>query len=147
MSDRNWDRELAKIDKQLEGVSDAALLPTPRGASPATAARAEETRRTTSTLGVFARLVLAVALGVGMLFWPYSARCGVGLYGYLASTAVVVAAGVWTSVWTWRHRAGRAHLLALLLIVWGAVLGAIEVLPRVGYATPTAAHPAIWACQ
>lgn len=147
MSDRNWDRELAKIDKRLEGVSDEALLPNPRGASPAAAARAEETRRTTSTLGVFARLVLAVALGVGMLFWPYSARCGVGLYGYLASTAVVVAAGVWSSVWTWRHRAARAHLLALLLIVWGAVLGAIEVLPRVGYATPSASHPAIWACQ
>jgi hypothetical protein len=60
---------------------------------------------------------------------------------------VVVAAGGWTSVWTWRHRAGRAHHLAQLLIVWGAVLAAIEVLPRVGYATPTAAHPAIWACQ
>ena len=147
MSDRNWERELAKIDKQLEGVSDDALLPTPRGASPAAAARVDEQRRTTSTFGVFARLVLAVALGVGMLFWPYSARCGVGLYGYLAATGVVVAAGVWTSVWTWRHRAARGHLLALLLIVWGAVLGATEILPRVGYATPTANHPAIWACQ
>ena len=147
MSDRNWERELAKIDKQLEGVSDEALLPTQRGASPAAAARVAAARRTTTTLGVFARLVLAVALGVGMLFWPYSARCGAGLYGYLAATGVVVMAGIWTSVWTWRHRAGRAHLLSLLLVVWGAVLGAIEILPRAGYAVPTAAHPAIWACQ
>ena len=147
MTDRNWARELAKIDKRLEGVSDAALLPTPRGASPAAAAQADEVRRTTTTFGVFARLVLAVALGVAMLFWPYSARCGVGLWGYLGATAVVVGAGIWTSVWTWRHRAGRAHVLALLLILWGGVLGAIEVLPRIGYATPTAAHPAIWVCQ
>ena len=70
-----------------------------------------------------------------------------GLGGYLAATAVLAGAGVWSSVWTWRHRAARAHLLSLLLIVWGVVLGAIEILPRVGYATPSAAHPAIWACE
>lgn len=147
MSDRNWDRELAKIDKKLEGVSDAALLPTPHAATSAAAADVARQRRETTTLGVLARLVLAIALAVGMLFWPYAARCGVGLYGYLAATGVVVAAGVWTAVWTWRHRAARAHLLALLLVVWGMVLGAIEVLPRVGYATPSAARPAIWACE
>ena len=90
--------------------------------------------------------MLATALGVGMLFWPYAARCGVGLFAYLAATAVVIGAGVWTSVWTWRHRSGKAHLLSLLLIVWGGVLGAIEVLPRVGYAKPTAVHPAYWMC-
>jgi hypothetical protein len=147
VSDRNWDRELAKIDRQLEGVSDEALLPAPRDASPAAAAQTAAVRRETTTLGVFTRLILAVALAVGMLFWPYAARCGPGLYGYLAATFVVVAAGVWSSVWTWRHRSGRAHLLALLLVVWGVVLGAVEVLPRVGYATPSADHPALWACQ
>ena len=31
-----------------------------------------------------------------------------------------------------------AHVLSLLLILWGGVLGAIEVLPRIGYAKPDA---------
>ncbi|HET7459155.1 MAG TPA: hypothetical protein VFJ74_16010 [Gemmatimonadaceae bacterium] len=146
MSDRDWDSELKKIDRRLESVSDEALLPAPRDASPAVQAKVAEERRTTNTFGVFARLTLSVALGVGMLFWPYAARCGVGLAAYLGATAVVVAGGVWSSVWTWRHRAGRAHTLALLIVVWGIVLASIEILPRVGYATPTPEHPAIWSC-
>jgi hypothetical protein len=106
-----------------------------------------EQQRSTSTLGVMARLVLAVVLGGAMLFWPYSARCGAGLFGYLGAVGVVVAAGIWTSVWTWRHRSARAHVLSLLIIVWGGVLGAMEVLPRIGYAAPTPAHPAEWMCK
>ena len=146
MSDRDWDRELAKIDRKLERTSDEALLPTPRGASPAAAAQTAQVRKETTTFGVFVRLLLAVALGVGMLFWPYAARCGPGLAGYLAATAVVVGAGVWTAVWTWRHRSGRAHVLALLLVVWGIALAAIEILPRAGYAVPTPERPAAWSC-
>ncbi|HET6680082.1 MAG TPA: hypothetical protein VFG84_02700 [Gemmatimonadaceae bacterium] len=144
----NWDAQLSKIDKVLERTSDEALLPTPPAAagSPEVAARAAE-QKTTSTWGVMTRVVLAVALGVGMIFWPYSARCGVGLAAYLAAVGVLVGAGVWTSIWTWRHRSARAHLLSLLLIVWGGVLGAAEVLPRVGYATPTPSHPAVWSCE
>ena len=47
----------------------------------------------------------------GSLFWPYGSRCGAGLAGYLGAVAVVIAGGVWSAVWTWRHRAGRAHTL------------------------------------
>jgi hypothetical protein len=147
MSPSNWDKEMAKIDRHLESISDEALLPSASAKTPAGRAKVLEKQRTTSTLGVFARLVLAVALGVGMLFWPYSARCGVGLFAYLGATAMVVTAGVWTSIWTWRHRSGQAHVLSLLLIVWGIVLGAVEVLPRVGYAKSDAAHPPMWMCE
>jgi hypothetical protein len=147
MKPSNWDKEMAKIDKQLESISDEALLPSARAKTPTEKSKIVEKQRTTSTLGVFARLVLAVALGVGMLFWPYSARCGLGLLAYLGATAMVITAGVWTSIWTWRHRSGQAHVLSLLLIVWGIVLAAVEVLPRVGYAKPDAAHPAVWMCE
>jgi hypothetical protein len=92
-----------------------------------------------------ARLVLATALGVGMLFWPYPAKCGLGLAGYLAATGVVVAAGAWSSVWTWRHRSSRGHVLSLLLVLWGGVLAGIEILPRIGYAKPDPNRPA-WSC-
>src|SRR5262252_163659 len=146
MAGNDWDAELKKIDKQLESLSDEELLSAGEAKTPAQREKRQVEQRETSTLGVFARLVLATALGAGMLFWPYAARCGVGLFAYLAATAVVIGAGVWTSVWTWRHRSGKAHLLSLLLIVWGGVLGAIEVLPRIGYAKPTAVHPAYWMC-
>ena len=147
MSRSDWDKEMAKIDKQLESISDEALLPSAPAKTPAEKAKVVDKQRATSTFGVFARLVLAVALGVGMLFWPYSARCGIGLFAYLGATAMVITAGVWTSIWTWRHRSGQAHVLSLLLIVWGIVLAAVEVLPRVGYAKPDAAHPAVWMCE
>ncbi len=146
MSASDWDKELAKIDKQLESVSDRELL----SSSPAKGEppRLDPARaQATSTLGVFARLVLAVTLGVAMLFWPYSARCGVGLLAYLGAVAVVIGAGWWSAFWTWRHRAAKAHVLALLLILWGLVLGAVEVLPRVGYARPDIDHPTTWMCE
>jgi hypothetical protein len=87
-----------------------------------------------------------VLLGIAILFWPYPNRCGVGLAGYLGAVAAVSIGGAWSAVWTWRHRAGAAHVLSLLLVLWGLVLGAIEVLPRIGYAIPTLAHPPIWTC-
>lgn len=146
MSDKNWDEELRKIDKQMERVSDEALFPTKGAATPAAKAQAVGMQSTTSTFGVFARLSLAVALGVGMVFWPYAARCGIGLAGYLAAVLALIVAGAWSSVWTWRHRAARAHALSLLLVLWGLVLGAVDVLPRVGYAIPTVEHPATWSC-
>jgi hypothetical protein len=144
---KDWDKEMAKIDKQLESISDEALLPAKNAPTPAAKAEVVAKQRSTSTMGVMLRLLLAVMLGVAMIFWPYSARCGIGLFAYLGAVGVVMAAGVWTSVWTWRHRSARGHLLSLLLIVWGGVLGAMEVLPRIGYATPSAQHPAEWLCK
>jgi len=142
----NWDEQLKKIDKQLESISDEALLPARSAPTPAAKAEAVSKQASTTTLGVALRLVLAVALGVGMLFWPYDARCGPGLFAYLAATGVVALSGVWTSIWTWRHRSAKGHVLSLLLILWGLVLAAQEVLPRVGYAIPTPSHPTEWMC-
>ena len=147
MAGKDWDKELAKIDKALEGISDEQLFPTAAAKTPTQRAVIVEKQRRTGTLGVFARLVLATALGVGMLFWPYSARCGAGLAGYLLAVGVVAGAGVWTAVWSWRHRSAPGHVLSLLLIAWGIALGAAEVLPRFGYAKPTPSHPATWTCE
>ena len=158
MADRDWDKELAKVDKQLASLSDDALLGPPpttgaKGAAPPRAmkgepiSRAANEPRATSSWGVYARLTLSVLVGLAMLLWPYPARCGIGLAGYLAAVLVVTASGVWSSVWTWRHRASKAHTLSLLLILWGLFLGSLEVLPRIGYARPNLAHPATWVCQ
>src|SRR5688572_16278270 len=147
MADKDWDRELAKIDKQLESVSDEQIFP--KSAAKTTPQRQEivEKQSRTSTFGVLLRLLLSVALGVGMLFWPYQARCGLGLLAYLLAVVVVVGAGGWSAVWAWRHRAGKAHVLSLLIMLWGAILGAQEILPRLGYAKPTLDHPSVWECE
>lgn len=161
MADRDWDKELAKIDKQLGSLSDEQLLgPTPvklpgnaappakpgKPSAKASVPAASGEPRTTKSWAVYARLTISVALGVAMVLWPYPSRCGAGLAAYLAAVVVVVASGIWSAVWTWRHRASHAHTLSLLLILWGLVLGSMEVLPRVGYAKPDLRHPANWAC-
>lgn len=174
---RDWEKELAKIDKQLESLSDDALLPpseapaggAPGGRAPAStvppgrpaaggAAGAPARTRPpggdvvtpqqerTRTLGVALRLLLAAALALGMLFWPYKATCGLDLLGYLAAVGVVVVAGSWSAVWSWRHRSARAHVAALILVGWGLALAAAEVLPRVGYAQADPART-LWVCE
>ena len=147
MVDRNWEKELEKIDKQLESVSDEQLFPKSAAKTTSQQQAIVEKQSRTSTLGVLARLTLAVALGVGMIFWPYQARCGLGLLGYLAAVGVLVGAGLWSAVWSWRHRAGKAHVLSLLIVVWGSILGLQEILPRVDYAKPTLDHPSVWQCE
>lgn len=142
MSDKNWDKELAKIDKQLESVSDAQLFPEQKGASPAQKADVVADRAAVSSWPAILRLTLSVLLGVGILFWPYANRCGIGLAGYLFAVAAVAGGGIWSAVWTWRHRTGRAHALSIMLLAWGLILAGSEVLPRIGYAK--AALP--WSC-
>ena len=78
----DWDAELKKIDKQLESMSDSALIPAPvKGAPPAAKKAVAVEREATRTWPAFVRLALATALAVGILFWPYPSRCGAGLAG------------------------------------------------------------------
>lgn len=147
MTDRDWDAEMRKIDQQIASLPAQGAAPARAPAAPASAAPLAAPRQETSTLGVMARLALACVLGVAIMFWPYGAKCGFGLAAYLASVTTLVVAGVWASVWTWKHRAAKAHTVSLLLVTWGLVLAAADVLPRLGYAKPSATHPANWTCS
>lgn len=146
MTDRDWDAEMRKIDQQLAAMPNQASQPARAqqqgGSAPMLAGKAE-----TSTFGVMARLGLACVLGVAIAFWPYGARCGVGLAGYLGAVTTLIVAGIWSSIWTWKHRSAKAHMVSLLLLTWGIVLAAADVLPRVGYAKTSANHPANWTCS
>jgi hypothetical protein len=143
---KNWEKELARIDKQLESMADEALLPSSAAATPEAKAEVKAQQRRTRTLGVLARLTLAVLAGVGILFWPYDVRCGFGLAAYLLAVGIVIGSGVWSAIWSWRHRSPRAHVLSLLLVLWGLTLGAVEILPRSGYARPDPGRPTTWLC-
>ncbi len=163
MTDRNWEAELAKIDKQLASVSDDQLLAKPvpagkalpPGKSPPSVASAPSVRTatapttsaTTGTWRGWVKVVIAVAGAAGLMFWPFAGHCGWPLVGFTAATGAVALLGVWSAVGTWRHRLGVAHFASLLVIVWGVLLGAREVLPRIGYAIPTELRGAHWQCE
>jgi hypothetical protein len=156
----DWDKELAKIDKQLASISDEELMNASAPAPVAASAQkgAGKVPSAPSPVGVkpprkwvlYLRLGLALALAVGILFWPhaqYSIACGVNLFLYLGVSVLITGAGMWSAIWSWRHRAAGAHVLSLAIMMWGLVVGAAEVLPRVGYAkTPGDASPT-WLCE
>jgi hypothetical protein len=93
-------------------------------------------------VALWARLLLGVALAVAMTQWPYPRGCGVPLSGYLGAVAMVMLAGAWIAVSSWKLRVGVVHTLALVLLFWGIVLAAEQALPRIGYA----AERATWRC-
>src|SRR5207237_10765661 len=70
---RDWDKEMAKIDKQLESISDAQLFPDKKTATPAqpgkpaapASAHVAEQRATTASWPAIVRLTLSMILGVG----------------------------------------------------------------------------------
>ncbi|MBL0938024.1 MAG: hypothetical protein IBJ03_03960 [Gemmatimonadaceae bacterium] len=163
----DWDKELAKIDKQLASISDEQLmasaapqpataakgatktLAAPASANAARPAAAAPSAGVTAGRPWFAwlKVTVAVAAAAGLMFWPWPARCGLPLIGFTASTGGVALLGLWSAIGTWRHRLGLAHVASLLVTIWGLALGAREVLPRVGYAIPTTDRPAVWSCD
>lgn len=149
---RDWDKELADIDKLLASSPAPAPVPAKAGKAGQQAAGGErrEARVGPTTSGGrrerIASVVwfsLALLLGVGLTFlWPYERRCGTGLYGYLGSIGAFGLAAMWSTIWSWRTRVAAVHFLSIVLLGWSAFLGAREVLPRIGYAKQTA-H---WEC-
>ena len=164
MSDRNWEAEMAKIDKQLASVSDEALLaeskalaPVKTGArtvaAPTVAAPARSSAPPTAAAAPAAgawrgwvMVAIAVGAAAGLLLWPWPAQCGAPLVGFTAAAGAVALLGLWSALGTWRHRLGAAHVASLLVVVTGLVLGAREVLPRVGYAVSSPVRSEGWSC-
>ena len=150
--ERKWDREMAEVDKLLAKLPDAdpflkgdvttrrTAVPGGGGgvATPGASLTAARSTGSAAWLGTWARVGLGLLVGIGMTQWPYTHGCGLKLIFYLIGVAAVIAAGFWSSVSSWRRRLGVAHVLSQGLIIWGLVLAAREILPRVGYATASA---------
>ncbi len=150
---RDWEKELADIDKLIESSPAPAPVPARAGKSgsqaPAQDARREARVAPAGGSGKRERLAsvvwftLAMLLGIGLTFlWPYERRCGTGLYGYLGSIGAFALAAMWSTIWSWRTRVALVHFLSIALLGWSAFLGAREILPRIGYAKAAA----IWEC-
>ena len=145
---RDWDKELAAIDKVMEQPPQApagrALPPGPpvrAGSGPVVVAAAPAARR--ERLATWLRVGLTVATAAALPFWPYGRACGLWLFLYMGATGFVALSALWAAGSSWRRRQGLAHLLALLALAWTLGLAAREVLPRIGYARSAAT----WTCS
>jgi hypothetical protein len=147
MVDVNWNAELRKIEREFSGLpkepSPAEL--NARRASERLAKHRQEAMN--AAVGASTRVSLFGILATALTFWPYSSACGWGLYGYIAAVTVMLACAVWVVTYTWRFHMAKTHGLALMLALGTLSLLAVQVLPRIGYAKPDAAHPAHWSCS
>jgi len=147
---RDWDKELADIDRVIEKHGPA----TPQGAPPAlppggvarAPAHVPVTAQPGAARGSVAMtwfwMALAVLLAAALPLWPYGKSCGLQLFFYLGAAGLALLAGATGAVNSWRTRRGIAHLVCLLVIAFAGVMAAREVLPRTGYA----AEAATWLC-
>ncbi|HEU5218731.1 MAG TPA: hypothetical protein VFU23_08725 [Gemmatimonadales bacterium] len=142
---RDWDKEMAEIDKIIaKQPAVPAGKPVPAGAgAPVPAALPPPARGRRAVLTAWVRVALGVAVAVGVSQWPYAHDCGMLLYAYLTAAGGVVLAGLWGAVTAWSRRRGLAHLVSLLVTLWGAALVAKAILDRSNYAR----HPAAWVCK
>jgi hypothetical protein len=147
---RNWDKELADIDRVIEKQGPTApqggppALPPVNTPAPAphvpTAAEPRLARGSVAMTWFWA--VLAVLLAAALPLWPYGRGCGLQLFFYLGAGALALLAGAAGAINSWRSRRGLAHVISLLVVAFAGVMAAREVLPRTGYA----AHSETWLC-
>jgi hypothetical protein len=146
MPQDDWSTQLKKIEREFEGLPPEPSPAYKKLQSEEQRRAQERTQQRGAMIGGGARLVLVAALGVALAFWPYENACGSGLFGYLATEAVIVAGGFWVAITTWRARLPKMHILSLLIVLAGLILLATEVLPRVGYAAVDPKHPPAFFC-
>jgi len=77
-------------------------------------------------------VALGVALSAAMPYWPYTTAGPWSLGLYLSAVILVIVTGIWGSKLTWDARLARAHTVAIVTIMWGLVLVAAVVLPKMG---------------
>jgi hypothetical protein len=86
---------------------------------------------------------LGVALDIALPYWPYGRACGWSLILYMCAVGMVLVAGIWGLLISWKSRLGFAHVVSLATLLWAIALTAEVVLPRIGYAKVAAT----WWCS
>ena len=147
LSEINWAVELRKIEREFDGLPPE---PTPTELRQKRDVERREQERqdaASASFGVYFRLTLIVCLGISIACWPYEVTCGAMLSGYLGAILMLIVAGIWTASATFTHRMPKRHLAAVLVVIWGLILGAAQVLPRIGYANPAHGRSTTWSCN
>lgn len=123
---RDWDKELANIDRAIAKQQPAT------GGTVAPGTRPLPQRRFVALAWFWA--LLAVLLAVALVVWPFDESCGIRLIFFLGACLLTLLAGVVGAFTSWAHRQGLALLLSLLAILFAGIMAAREILPRAGYA-------------
>jgi hypothetical protein len=116
-----------EVDRLLAGLANLGTQAGHEHRPPEAATRRDH-------IALWARVLLGIVLGGMMTQWPSVHDCGLPLLEYLGAVAMVMVTGTWIAVVSWGLRNAPSHILALLLLLWGLVLAAGQVLPRIGYA-------------
>lgn len=150
---RDWDKEMADIDRLLAADKPVAPTAAPSGGAvvksggaPGSLPQSRSSGAVTrprDALGVWLKVLLGALGGAALFYWPYGKSCGPSLYLYLLGVLAVASAGIWAMRGAWTHRRGWAHIVGLLVFLLGCGLAAAEFLPRMGYTT--VAHT--WTCS
>ena len=133
---RDWDKELASIDKAIARQGDAPP-PSPSGGpapSPTRPAPGRSATKTGHVVLTWFWVCLAIALAAALLLWPYDKSCGLQLTFFLGAIGTTAVLAVLGAISAWMHRRAFAHMLSLLVLAWAGVVAAHEILPRTGYA-------------
>ncbi|HKW49086.1 MAG TPA: hypothetical protein VJN70_16660 [Gemmatimonadaceae bacterium] len=147
LNEINWAVELRKIEREFDGLPPE---PTPTELRQKRDVERNERDRqdaASASFGVYFRLTLVFGLAVSLACWPYDVTCGAMLSGYLGAVIMLVVAGIWTATATFTHQMPKRHLAAVLVVLWGLMLGASQVLPRIGYANPAPGRSTAWRCD
>jgi hypothetical protein len=139
---RDWDKELADVDRAIAKQQPPPGRPPVAGSPPR--------RRFVALAWLWT--VVAIVLAVGLTVWPYDKSCGLRLIFFLGAAVLALMLGLLGAINSWAHRQGLPLLLSLLVVVFAGVMAAREILPRAGYAkqalewtcpeTPPVANPA-----
>ena len=122
---RDWDKELADIDKAIAKQQPPGGPVTPNG-------QRVPQRRFVALAWFWT--VLAVLLAVALVVWPFDNTCGIRLIFFLGACLLTLLAGVLGAFTSWAHRQGVGLLLSLLVFLFAGIMAAREILPRAGYA-------------
>jgi hypothetical protein len=139
--DSDWSVKLKKIEREFEGLPPEPSPAFKKMQSEEERRAQERAQQRAAMIGASARLILVFMLFGALAIWPYANECGSGLFGYLGAKAVIVAGGLWVAFTTWRARLAKMHALSLLIVLVGLILIAVDVLPRIGYASVDPKNP------
>lgn len=146
MTSTNWDQELKRIEREFQGLSPDPVIKLDNARAAAEKHAQEQTRLRNSAIGVWVRVLLVVALGVAMWYWPYARACGVGLYAYVGAAGLIAVSALWAATTSWASRMATAHVVAMVMLIGALTLLAANILPRAGYITITGTSAAAWRC-
>ena len=77
-------------------------------------------------------VALAVVQSIAMPYWPYRIDSSWSLGFYLTAVVILIVTGIWGAKLTWDARLARSHSISIVTIIWGLVLVAGVVLPKMG---------------